>query len=159
MAPDPSLSESLWKLFQVGLIQSDMRRAIELIALIRSKGPELPPKIDALLTECASTEYDATALWNLALASVEAFYFGVEERTTLIALLTSNGRIGLERAFALLSFDGVNTDELSQSVRHVADVLWLVKQDFEFSGVDPQEGGLLAEALKRVADESGTMAV
>jgi len=71
----------------------------------------------------------------------------MRKRARLVDILVVSGDIDLEKAFALINFDGINIDGLTPPIRRVADICWLLKQDSDVSVLEPTGDNLLAEAL------------
>lgn len=147
----------LWRLLRLGLLAGDLKQAGDWAASFYERGVELPAKLDALLTEYCATANRAVLL-SLAQAALEDFSLDIVHRTSLTAYLFAGGHIDESRACALLSFEGVITDDLPPSVRRVADVCWLLRQDSEAAVMEPGDDSLLSEALRALASE-GTATV
>jgi hypothetical protein len=155
MTLDVVVATRLWQLFQIGLVHGDEEKSINCVEIIREERLELPLQIDMLLTTYLQNG-DKSILWEVALVAVEGFYDDAAQRTRLVALLMANCKIDIQRAFKLLSFDGINTDDLDSAIRRVVDVVWLLKQDLEHGFMDPSRDNLLAEALLAVAAKEVT---
>jgi hypothetical protein len=145
----------LLKLLKLGLVLGDRKQAIEWASSNYEQGLYFPPHVDSLLTSFCST-HEQSVLWDLALILVEGFYCEVNERTKLVALMVIEGKVDQDKAAKLLNFYGVNTDALTPSIRRVADVLWLLKQDSDLGVMEPSSDNLLYEALTNVAMEIKT---
>ncbi len=143
----------LWRAFRLGLLASDPKQAGDWVASFYDRGIELPVHLEALLTEYLATP-DRGVLLSLAHAVLEDFSLDVEHRTRLTAYLFANGHINESRACAFLGFEGVITDYLPPSVRRVADVFWLVRQDLEAAVMGSGDDSLLGEAMRALASES-----
>jgi hypothetical protein len=142
----------LWRLLRLGIFASDPKQAGDWAASFYERGLELPAKLEALLTEyCASA--DRAVLLSLARAALEDFRLGVVHRTSLTAYLFAAGHIDETQACAFLGFEGVITDDLPPSVRKVADVCWLLRQDSQESVMESGDDSLLSEALRALASE------
>jgi hypothetical protein len=148
MALDASSLEFMWQLLQRGLIRGQKEEAVAWLNSQHETGTELPVPIEKLITVYRASG-DAAVLWDLALALAKGYYFDGCYGTKLVSLLVANRKLSIESAFALLSFDGVVIDQLPQSIQHVADVVWLLKQD-ALRGSSPTQDSLLAEALDGV---------
>lgn len=142
----------LWRLFLFGLFGGDSNRALEWARSLYDQGLEFPQKLEMLLTNYLSSG-DQETLLSLALTAVENYWLDVEHRTRLTAYLFAYGKIDLTQAYALLSFDGVNVDDLQPSLCKVADVLWLLRQDSGAQVMGPNDDSLLSEALRNLAKE------
>lgn len=147
----------LWRLLGLGLLAGDPKQAGDWAASFYESGVELPTKLEALLTEYRATA-DREVLLSLAQAALEDFSLDVVHRTSLTAYLFASGYIDETQACAFLSFDGVITDDLPPSVRRVADVFWLLRQDSEAAVMESGEDGLLSEALRALASEGSVTA-
>lgn len=146
----------LWSLFRLGLVVGDSKKALEKVASLYDLCLDIPEKVERLLTEYWSSE-DLEKLLSLALTALEDFCLDVEHRTRLTAHLFANGRIDLAQACAFLAFDSVNVDDLEPSVRRVADVLWLLRQDSDARVMEPVDDALLSEALRNLAEAEAAM--
>lgn len=142
----------LWSLFRLSLFGGDPNRALEWVASLYDRGLYLPEKLETLLTNYWSSG-DKSTLLSLALTALENFWLDVDHRTRLAAYLFVDGKIDLIQACAVLSFNGVNVDDLKPSVRRVADVLWLLRQDLDARVMEPGDDTLLSEALRNLAKE------
>jgi len=154
---DVAAETFLWRLFRLGLIRSDPKQGIEWVASLYDLGLELPAKVETLLADYWASGDRATLL-SLALATLESFCLDVEHRTRLTAHLFAGGEIDLIQACAFLSFDGVNVDDLQPSVRRVADILWLLRQDSDARHMEPGDDSLLSGALCNLAKEGVALA-
>lgn len=143
----------LWGLFRLGLLGGDSKRAIEWVATLYDRGLEFPANVEMLLTDYWSSG-DRGILLSLALAALKGFCLDVEHRTRMTATLFADGKIDLAQACAFLSFDGANVDDLQPSVRHVADVLWLLRQDLDAQVMEPGQDSLMSDALRKLAKET-----
>lgn len=143
----------LWRLLQLGLLAGDPKQAGDWVASFYDREIELPAKLEALVTEYWASA-DRAVLLSLAQAALEDFSLDVVHRTRLTAYLFANGHIAETRACAFLGFEGVITDDLPPSVRRVADVCWLVRQDSEAHVMESGDDSLLSEALRALASES-----
>jgi len=147
----------LWRLLRLGLFAGDAKQSGDWAASFYERGLELPAKLEALLTEyCASA--DRTVLLSLAQAALEDFSLGVVHRTSLAAYLFAADYIDETQACAFLGFEGVITDDLPPSVRRVADVCWLLRQDSQAAVMEPGDDSLLSEALRALASEGAATA-
>lgn len=142
----------LWRLFCLGLLAGDAKRAGLWVASYYDRGIELPAKLEALVIEYWASA-DCAVLLMLAHAALEDFCLNVVHRTRLSAYLFVNGHIDESQAYAFLGFEGVIMDDLEPSVRRVADVCWLLRQDSE-AAVMEADDGLLSAAFHALADES-----
>ncbi|SPP63179.1 hypothetical protein [Nitrospira lenta] len=152
---DPKLANWIWEVIKVGLLEDDIEKAKAMIAALYDRGLELPSQIETMLLEIWSSG-DESALWDLALLSAEKAFFDVRESVLLIALLVCKGKLGIKTAFGLLGFVGFNLNELDPSIRHVIDVVWLLRHDSEAGVMEAEDDTLLAEALERVLNEYRT---
>jgi hypothetical protein len=142
----------LWRLLRLGIFAGDPKQAGDWAASFYGRGLELPTKLEALLTEyCASA--DRAVLLSLARAALEDFCLGVVHRTSLTAYLFAAGHIDENQACAFLGFEGVITDDLPPSVRKVADVCWLLRQDSQEAVMESGDDSLLSKALRALASE------
>jgi len=142
----------LWRLLRLGLIAGDPQQAGDWVATFYDRGIELPAKLEALLTEYWASA-DRAVLLSLAQAALEDFSLEVVHRTRLTAYLFANGYIDETRAYTFLGFEGVITDDLPPSVRRVADVCWLMRQDSEAAVMEVGDDSLLGDALLALASE------
>jgi hypothetical protein len=152
---DTAAEAFLWRLFRSGLLERDSKQALEWAAARHDRDLELPERLQTLLTQYGSSG-DRTSLLSMALAALENFWLDVDHRTRLTASLFVDGRIDLAQACAFLSFDGVDAEGLKPSVRAVADVLWLVKQDLDAQVMQSGDDNLMSEALHNLAKDSAT---
>ncbi|MBL8398578.1 MAG: hypothetical protein JNL84_10630 [Candidatus Accumulibacter sp.] len=142
----------LWRLLRLGLLAGEPKQAGDWVASFFDREIELPAKLEALLTEYWASA-DRAVLLSLAQAALEDFSLDVVHRTRLTANLFANGHIDETQACAFLGFEGVITDDLPPSVRRVADVCWLVRQDSEVAVMESGDDSLLSEALRALASE------
>ncbi len=142
----------LWSLFRLGLVEGDPDRAIERVSSLYDGRLDLPEKFDRLITDYWASR-DRTVLLSLAITTLESFCLDVDHQTRLTAYLFTHDEIELNQAYAYLSFDGVNVDDLQPSVRRVADVHWLLRQDVDACVMEPINDDLLSEALRDLARE------
>lgn len=154
MALEATTLEYLWKVLDFGLIRRSTDKSVRFVKSIYDQGLDLPSSIDSALTDYI-TSADEAVLLNLALTLVQGFNFEPENQTRLVALLVERGRLNAERAFSFLSFEASDVDELSPAVRHVADAVWLLKQDAAEGRMNPDDDGLLLDALAAVNAERG----
>lgn len=143
----------LWRLFRLGLFAGDPKQAGDWSATFYDRKIELPAKLEALLTRYGASA-DRAVLLSLAKAALEDFSLDIVHRTRLTAYLYENHHIDETQACASLGFEGVVTDDLPPSVRRVADVCWLVRQDSEAAVMEAGDDSLLSEALRALANES-----
>lgn len=143
----------IWELLRLGLLVGNLKQASEWVRSFYDRGIDISTKLETLLAECFSC-MDRTALLLLARAVLEDFCLGVEHRTRLTAYLFAAGDIDVTLAYTFLGFDGVNVDDLELSVRRVADVHWLVRQDIESGRMEPGDDCLLGEALCALAGKA-----
>lgn len=142
----------VWRLLRLGLLASDSKQAADWVASFYDRRVELPAKLEGLVTEYWGSASCAVLL-SLAQVALEDFSLDAVHRTRLTAYLFANGYIDENRACAFLGFEGVITDDLPPSVRRVADVCWLVRQDSVADIMEPSDDSLLGEALRTLADE------
>lgn len=142
----------LWSLFRLGILEGDLKRAAEWAASLYDRGLDLPKKVGELVTDYWVSE-DRSILLSLARVALEGFCLDVEHRTFLTAHLFAGGELDLDQAYAFLGFDGVNVADLRPSVRRVADVHWLLRQDSDACVMEPSDDTLLSEALRGLAKE------
>lgn len=146
----------LWRLLRLGLLGSNPRQANDWIASFYDRGIELPAKLESLLTEYW-TSPSRTVLLSLAQAALEDYSLDVVHRFRLTAYLFANGHVDVNRAYAFLGFGGAITDDLPPSVRRVADVCWLVRQDSKAAVMGAGDDSLLGETLLALAGEGTAM--
>ena len=148
----------LWRLLQLGLLSGEPKQAGDWVASFYDRGIELPAKLEALVTEYWATA-DGAVLLSLAHAVLVDFSLDVVHRTRLTAYLFAKGDIDETHACAFLGFEGVITDDLPPSVRRVADVFWLVRQDSQAAVMESGDDGLISDALRALASEGAATTV
>jgi hypothetical protein len=143
----------LWRLFWLGLLEGDSKGADEWVASFYDKDIELPGRLETLLIEYWASR-DRAVLLSLAKAALEDCSLDAAHRTELTAHLFVDGQIDVMQAYSFLGFEGVNVDDLRPSMRRVADVYWLLKQDSMGGVMEPGDDSLLSEALHTLARET-----
>jgi hypothetical protein len=154
---ETAVENFLWALLRLGILRNDAKHAIEWAGSYYEKGLELPMDLEAFLDDYCASEDQAT-LNLLALTALKKFWLEVDHRTCLTAYLFVEGEIDLVQACSFLSFSDVNVDDLDSSVRRVADVLWLLKQDSDARVMEVGDDGLLSEALRDLAKANAVAA-
>lgn len=147
------VSDFLWALFRTGLMDKNLKRAVDKIAdFYEEINGELSENLDSLLTSFWSQGTES-ALFNLAKNCAEEFSFNLNRHTRLVAYLYAKGFLDLDRALALLDFRGQSIDELPEGVVDVAKAVWLSEQDGHRYVGDDIEDDLLSEKLLTLARE------
>lgn len=148
----PDAESFLWRLLQLGLIEGEPKQAVDWAASFHDTGIELPTQFEVLVTDYWASA-DRAVLLSLAQAVLEDFSLDAVHRTRLTAYLFVQGHITVPQAHAFLGFEGVITDDLPSSVRRVADVCWLVRQDLQAGVMGSGDDSLLSEALRALGSE------
>jgi hypothetical protein len=142
----------IWRLLQRGLLSGDPKQAGDWVASFYDRRIELPAKLEALVTEYWASA-DRAVLFALAQAVLADFSLDVVHRTRLTAYLFAKGLMDETKACAWLGFEAVITDDLPPSVRRVADVCWLIRQDSQAAVMESGDYSLLSESLRALASE------
>lgn len=142
----------LWKILSLGFGGGDTKRVCESIACMYEQDIDLSVHVEALLAEYLSSG-DRGDLLAVALFALKGFWFGIEPRTRLAAVLFATAQIDVSQAYAYLAFEGSTGEELPPSIRRLADIFWLLKQDADAHVMQPNHDNLLEEQLRVVASE------
>jgi hypothetical protein len=143
----------LWRLLSLGLLVDDAQRARDWVASYHDREIELSAGLEALVIEYWASA-DRAVLLKLAHAALQGFSLSFMHRTRLTAYLFVNDCLDEKQAFAFLDFEGVRMEDLYSSVRRVADVCWLLREDSKAGVMESGDDDLLSEALRALADES-----
>lgn len=147
----------LWDLIRFFWLTIDPKRAKELAASIYEMGINIPNNLEGMVVEFWSNENEL-AIQKIALTCVKEHYFDIEKHIVLIALLVEKNLLGLNNAGPLLT--GINITEndsnVSDEIKRVIDVAWLINKDSNDGVMEAQDDSLLQDALSKVVASSGT---
>jgi hypothetical protein len=140
----------LWQLINFCWLHRKSDESFKLASDLYNQPINLPVELESLVAEYAVTHKEFL-IGKIGMICANYRYFQTEQHIVLISLLVENGLLTITSAIPLLN--GINLNnvtQMSDAAKKVVDVVWLVKDDWKYGFMEPEDDNLLASSLKNL---------
>ena len=137
----------IWEILVAYFSKNDVDKVTEIVSGMYEYDFSFSENLELLLGKLWG-EVNNTAIYDIAEYALRMELYGTEQHYYIVAMLLSNRVIDVNRAKFLLELNTVEQyAKLDDKVRHVVDVLWLVREDEKDSVMSASDDDFLINAL------------